>query len=386
MFVPMLFKQMWGTYDSALYIQNTDATNDANISIKFYDSDGTLNCTKADIIPSGSSHGFWLPSENCLPTNWYGGVVVTSDRNIVAVGRPHIGDQVMTYNGFASGSLSMYVPMLFKQMWGNYDSAFYVQNTDPVNDAHVTIKFYDPNGVLNCTNTDTIPRLSSHGYWLPFETCLPANWYGGVVVTSDREIVAVGRPHLGSEITSYNGFANGSTNMYAPALFKQANGGSDDSALYIQNVHDTNTANVTIKFYDTSGALSCTMTDTISHGSSKGYWLPDLTCLPAGWEGSVKVESDQPVAVIGRPHFGSSVTAYDGMGSGGTNVDVPMLFKQMWGNYDSALYLENTDSVNAASVTTRFYDVDGSLSCVRTDTIDPLATISYWLPSLTCSP
>jgi len=382
-YVPMLFKQMWETYDSALYIQNTDAANSANITIDFYDPDGNQSCEKTDSIPPLSSHGYWLPSENCLPANWYGGVVVTSDRNIVAVGRPHIGDQVATYDGFAGGSTNMYVPMLFKQIWG-YDSALYIQNTDPMNTATVTIKFYDPNGVLNCEKTDWIPRLSSHGYWLPSEACLPDSWYGGVVVTSDRNIVAVGRPHLGSEVTTYNGFASGSLTMYAPMLFKGAYE-SYDSALYIQNV-GTNTANINIKFYSASGSLSCTQSDTVPPGSSKGYWLPSLSCLPTGWIGSAKVESNRNVVVIGRPHLGSSITAYDGIGSGGAVVSVPMLFKQMWGSYDSALYIENTDPSNTANVTTEFYDVDGNLSCVKADTIGPLATRSYWLPNLTCSP
>jgi glucose/arabinose dehydrogenase len=384
MYVPMLFKQMWGSYDSALYIQNTDTANSANVTIKFYDREGTLNCTKTDSIPKLSSHGYWLPSESCLPAKWYGGVVVTADRDIVAVGRPHIGDQVMTYNGFASGSLSMYVPMLFKQMWG-YDSAFYVQNTDDTNDANITIDFYDPDGNLSCTKSDTILPLSSRGYWLPSESCLPANWYGGVVVTSDKNIVAVGRPHLGSEVTTYNGFAGGSLTMYAPTLFKHFNS-TYDSALYIQNVDPSNTANITIKFYDPSGVLSCTKTDSIPPRSSKGYWLPSEACLPSSWQGSVKVESDYPVVGIARPHLGSSITAYDGFTGGGTVSSVPMLFKQMWGSYDSALYMENINETTAANVTVKFYDVNGNLSCVKADTIPALGVLSYWLPSLTCSP
>ena len=94
---------------------------------------------------------------------------------MVAVGRPQIGDQVMTYDGYTGGSTTMYVPMLFKNIWG-YDSAFYVQNLDAVNPAAITLKFYDTNGNLNCTMTDSIPQLSSHGYWLPDLTCLPATW------------------------------------------------------------------------------------------------------------------------------------------------------------------------------------------------------------------
>jgi alpha-tubulin suppressor-like RCC1 family protein len=383
LYVPMLFKQMWGSYDSALYVQNTDPSNSASVTIKFYDPDGNLNCTKTDTIPKLSSHGYWLPDETCLPASWYGGVVITSDRALVAVGRPHIGNQVMTYNGFSGGSATMYVPMLFKQMWG-YDSAFYVQNTDPSNSANVTIKFYDPDGTLNCTKTDTIPELSSHGYWLPSESCLPDSWYGGVVVTADRNIVAVGRPHLGSEITTYNGFAVGSTNMYAPMLFKQAFG-SYDSALYVQNVGGS-AATVTLKFYNASGVLACSVPDTISMGASKGYWLPSISCLPNGWIGSVKVESSRPVVVIARPHLGSSVTAYDGFPAGGTAASVPMLFKQMWGSYDSALFVENTSATNTANVIIKFYDVNGNLSCMRNDIISTMGVWSYWLPSMTCNP
>jgi hypothetical protein len=260
-----------------------------------------------------------------------------------------------------------------------------VQNTDDANDANITIDFYDPEGTLNCETTDIIPKLSSHGYWLLSESCLPDSWYGGVVVKSDQNIVAVGRPHLGSEVTTYNGFAAGSTTMYAPMLFKGTYG-SYDSALYIQNVDATNTATIAIKFYDSSGSLSCTKDDTILPGSSKGYWLPSETCLSAGWVGSVKVESDYPVVVIGRPHLGSSVTAYDGIGSGGAAASAPMLFKQMWGSYDSALYMENISETTTANVTTAFYDVNGNLSCVKEDTIGAMATKSYWLPSLTCSP
>jgi len=186
-------------------------------------------------------------------------------------------------------------------------------------------------------------------------------------------------------VTTYNGFAGGSTTMYAPMLFKRYNG-TYDSALYIQNVDPTNTANITIKFYDQSGSLSHTLSDTIDPGSSKGYWLPDISGLPVTWQGSVKVDSDYPVVGIARPHLGSSITAYDGFTGGGTSASVPMLFKQMWGSYDSALYMENISETTTANVMVKFYDVNGNLSCVRNDTIPALGVLSYWLPSLTCSP
>jgi hypothetical protein len=96
---------------------------------------------------------------------------VTTDRNIVAVGRPNVGSQVTTYPGVICWSTNLYLPMLFKNMWGSYNSAFYLQNTDPLNTANVTLRFYDTDGNLSCTRSDTIPALATLGYWLPSVVC-----------------------------------------------------------------------------------------------------------------------------------------------------------------------------------------------------------------------
>ena len=398
-YVPMLFKTAFGSYDSALYVQNVHASNTANITIKYYDSTGVLNCTKADTLAPLSSKGYWVPAATCdsgsLPAGWVGGVVVTSDQPIVAVGRPHVGSEVMTYDGFASGSLTTSLPMLFKGAFGgSYNAAFYLQNTHASNTANVTIKYYDSNGVLNCTKTDTIAALASKGYWVPAATCdsgtLPNGWVGGVVVTSDQPIVAVGRPHIGTQVTTYTGFPAGSLSSYVPMLFKGAFG-SYDSAYYVQNVHESNTANITIKYYDSNGVLNCTKTDTIAPLASKGYWVPAATCdsgsLPAGWVGGVVVTSDQPIVAVGRPHIGTQVTTYNGFTSGSLNAYLPMLFRDGFGgSYDSALYLQNLHSSTTANLTIKLYDASGNLACTITDTLSALATKGYWLPALLCSP
>ena len=59
---------------------------------------------------------------------------------------------------------------------------------------------------------------------------------------------------LAAEIASYDGFSAGALTAYIPMLFKNAFGGSYDSAFYIQNVDATNTANITIKYYNSAGA------------------------------------------------------------------------------------------------------------------------------------
>jgi len=246
---------------------------------------------------------------------------------------------------------------------------------------------------LNCTKTDTIAALASKGYWVPAATCdsgtLPNGWVGGVVVTSDQPIVAVGRPHIGTQVTTYTGFPAGSLSSYVPMLFKGAFG-SYDSAYYVQNVHESNTANITIKYYDSNGVLNCTKTDTIAPLASKGYWVPAATCdsgsLPAGWVGGVVVTSDQPIVAVGRPHIGTQVTTYNGFSAGSLNSYLPMLFKSAFGGtYNAAFYVQNTEATSA-SVTLKFYDANGVLTCTRNDTIPALATLGYWVPSVTCNP
>lgn len=349
------------------------------------------NCSGGDEESNENNNSFGPINLNIssvpLVSPWVGGVKVESDRNIITVGRPHTGTEVMTYNGFAGGSTTVYIPMLFKNMWTGYNAALYVQNVDAVGTANLTLKFYDVSGNLVCTKNDTLNALSSKGYWMPSETCLPTSWYGAVVITSDKNIVAVGRPHIDGQVTTYNGFATGSTTMYVPMLFKDAFGGDYDSALYVQNV-TTNPANITIRYYNNSGGLDCTKTDTISQLSSKGYWLPTVTCntgsLPVGWVGGVVVTSDQDIVAVGRPHIGTQVTTYSGFGDGGLSMSVPMLFKGTFGSYDSALYVQNVGS-SIANITISFYDANGDLSCTKQDTVAVLASKGYWLPTITCS-
>jgi hypothetical protein len=286
----MLFNGAFGgTYNSAFYIQNVHASNIANIAIKYYDSAGNLQCTKNDTISPLASKGYWVPAATCdtgsLPAGWAGGVIVTSDQPIVGVGRPHIGSQVTTYNGFSSGSASSYLTMLFKDAFGgSYDSAFYIQNTSGSNAATVTINYYDNSGTLVCTKNDTVDPLASKGYWVPSDTCttgaIPTGWAGGVVVTSSQPIVTVARPHVGAQITTYGGVGAGAVSAYLPMLFKDAFGGSYDSALYLQNLSGSSAATVTLNFYNSNGELSCTRTESIAALSITGLWLPSLTCDP----------------------------------------------------------------------------------------------------------
>ena len=383
MYVPMLFRKAFGgTYNAALYIQNVDPVNAASVTLSYYDTSGNLTCSHPDGIPALSSHGYWMPTE-CMPDGWVGSVVITADHNVVAVGRPHIGAEITTYNGFASGSTSMYVPMLFRRAFGGtYNAALYVQNTDPSNTANITIQYYDTSGNPICSHGDSITPLASHGYWMPTE-CMSDGWVGGAVITADHNIVAVGRPHIGSQVTAYDGFTGGTTTAYLPMIYKRANGGVDNTGFYIQDLDPDHASGVTLDFYDRTGALTCSTSDSIPVLSSHGYWTPTIGCLPDGWTGGVVITADHNIVAIGRPHFGIEVFAYDGFAGGNLASYVPMLFFNAFGgSYNAGYYLQNLDPSNEANLTVKYYDVNGALTCTASSTIGPRAARDVWVPDL----
>jgi hypothetical protein len=275
-----LFKDAFGgSYDAALYVQNVDPGSNANISIHFYDASGVETHTLNDTLSPLASKGYWLPGIPQLGASWVGGVVVESDQDIVAVGRPHIGTQITTYNGFSGSDPQLSVPMLFKGAFGgSYNAALYVQNTDDSSAANLTIDFYDTNGNLTCSLNESLPALATKGYWVPGQGCLPNGWVGGAVVSADTNIVALGRPHVGNEVTAYAGFFNGGTQMFLSMLFKGAFGGSYDSAVYVQNTNLGASSDVTLKFYDAGGSLTCVKSASIPPGATTGFWLPTLIC------------------------------------------------------------------------------------------------------------
>jgi hypothetical protein len=387
-YVPMLFKAAFGgTYNAALYLQNVSASA-ATIGLEFTDSSGAVVYTKSDTLDPHASKGYWLPAEVGLPNGFAGGVKVTSTQPILAVGRPHIGAQVMTYNGMSSGATTAWLPMFFKNGFGSYNTALYVQNVTG-SSATLNIDYIDPDGTVVCTAEDILDANASKGYWSLAVACdtgsLPSGFVGGVKVTSTQDILAVGRAHLGTQITTYNGSAAGATSAYVPMLFRNAFGGSYDAALYLQNVSGSS-ATVDIEYLDSAGAVAATQQVTLAANAISSIWLPGVAGLADGFAGGARISSTQDIIAIGRPHLGSEITAYNGAPVGSLNAYLPMLFRNAYAApYNAAFYVQNT-SGSAANVDVSFYDSAGALSCTKSVNLAAGATAGFWMPTVTCKP
>lgn len=379
----------------------TGVTFDGIPGICTVDSDTQITCATPPhpvgpvdvVVISPASGNYTFPGGFTyiapLPEGWSGSGTITSNQPLVAIGRPHIGSpvQVSAYAGFGSGSTTAYLPMLFKRAFnGTYNSAFYVQNVDSNATAAYTITYYNLDGTVACAISDSLTKLASRGYWVPTETCLSDGWVGGAVITSDNPIAVIGRPHVGSEVMSYNALQSGSTTTHLPMLFRAAFNGSYNAAIYIQNI-TSSPATFTMSFYAESGALTCSITgQTIAARGIRNYWLPSETCVPAGWSGGVTITSDQNLVGLARIHVGSQISTYAGFNAASSQAYVPMVFRRAFvDNYSSALYIQNVTN-NPATVTISYRRNDGTETCTETLNLPARAAGRLWTPTHACIP
>lgn len=140
--------------------------------------------------------------------------------------------------------------------------------------------------------------------------------------------------------------AQGATTTQAP--------GSWSSSVNLQNLQNANTQ-VDVLFYDGSGTLVFTKSDTLMPNEGKSYYLPAEGGLPDGQYSAVVNSSAEVKAVVNSestsPNTGYS---YNGMDATAVSTDLsfPGLYKNYYGFW-SEVVLQNT-TANTANVTLNF--------------------------------
>jgi len=166
--------------------------------------------------------------------------------------------------------------------------------------------------------------------------------------------------------------------LLASVLLVEAQGPPDPeyTNFQIQNL-SSETANVVVEFYDASGTLVVSDTNTIPANDSISY-TQNPCCeplgLPDGFRGSVVISSDQPVAAIGNQFVMSTETyptpyiaaAYGGEDTPDTHWELPLMFRQ-YNTWDSRYAVQNTSSVTATVNIT--YTTIPAGSVAKTDSV-----------------
>lgn len=226
-------------------VQNLSASTEANVTLNWWNRDGTLAHTFNHTIPANSAKGyntrvradtpdpdaFWAD----LGDDWNGSLTITSDQPIASVvdmNWRRAGEQAAnTYrcidssSGDSVNSVAADVGqtilfadvnrILTGETFQKYTSII-VQNLSST-PANVTVTWYDRNGNQVHQFNASIPGESSQGYNTRFvadtpdpgalHTALGSNFQGQVVVTSDQPISGLGTNTYIGDVDTYNAYA-----------------------------------------------------------------------------------------------------------------------------------------------------------------------------------
>jgi hypothetical protein len=113
------------------------------------------------------------------------------------------------------------------------------------------------------------------------------------------------------------------------------------SGFQVQNLSTTDDATVTIAYINQDGSEDTSVNDTIPAGTSTTYYPIDAA---AGFDGSVVISSDQPVAAIvnllgDNGAFGGA--SYNSFSSGSANANIPLVLSDFF-NINTFFNVQNT--------------------------------------------
>lgn len=127
------------------------------------------------------------------------------------------------------------------------------------------------------------------------------------------------------------------------------------SSFQVQNLSETQVANIVITYYNPDGTVATTQNDQVPAGGSATYFNGQggtkAMAAPAGFRGSVVISSDQPIAaIVNLLAAGSSGESYSGFASGGGTAQLPLIMRN------------NTNAFNESVSTTFSVQNTGSTS------------------------
>lgn len=148
----------------------------------------------------------------------------------------------------------------------------------------------------------------------------------------------------------------------------------------VQNVSDS-TANVVITAYDSQSTAQYSESKSVAAGAAYTFTpIFDFASMPAGFEGSAVVSSDQPikaiVSVTNQPASGFGVTGGKAaalyQGTDGTDVANTLYFPLAKGDHfgkTTSFYVQNAGSADATNVVATFTMRTGAVHVVNLPTI-----------------
>lgn len=259
----------------------------------------------------------------------------------------------------------------------NYDADFQVQNLSDTNQASVVITFYNQDGSVAATVSDTIPAGSSTTY-SPLPGSVPAGFNGSVVISSDQPVAAIAnvKGNSGAYGSSYSSFDQGSSSVGLPLINKDFFG--INTWFNVQNTGSAATT-VTVSYSGTS----CTENATIQPSAAATFDQSTNTCLPSAYNGAATITTGNPSDTIVATVMQAAdigLFAYNGFATGSTDPVFPLVTNN-WFGIETGIQIQNTGST-ATTVTVSYTPSQAGTACTETGTIQPGAAETFAINAL----
>ena len=300
--LPEVFRDYYG-YNSSFWVQNA-GVNTADITVTYYHGDGSVVHTTTDSIAPSASRAHHLADEMGLVAGFQGLALIESSEPVaIAVETSSLQAQ----QGLASRGIplthshpTILAPL--QQKLAGIVSGGSIVNLGS-EQAIIETNWYSEYGSTVYTQTVPILSLVRWNYVLLAMPDLPDGFDGSLVASSAGQPL-VGIVHwadstlAGDTVTASPaiGLSQVGDLAYLPRVVHSVSLQAF-TEFSIQNAASGGAVDVTITFYDQSGAASATVADTIPFHGVRRYATGEIVALGDEWEGSVIVDATQPIAV-----------------------------------------------------------------------------------------
>lgn len=288
------------TKDSTLLIQNVSSSI-ANVTITFYNLDGSSTALPNQIIAAGGSGNFFGQVIG-LPDGFVGWAEVNSDQPIVGIIQTGLSNEFYEIDTPLDAATEVIFPRAFKGVEQGgiiRTSQLFVANTGN-NVASVNVTFSSADGVVVDTNTLNLNSKAGTIIDLAGRPALNSGQTYVVSTSASNPILIAEAPPASGPVANtadYKGVRvnnGGVPTIYLPRIVK---GMLNYSVINLQNPNSS-AANVLTEYFDKNGQSVHSANNIIPVGGLLPINLSDVTPLGSDFSGSVVVSADQPLTVL----------------------------------------------------------------------------------------
>ena len=343
MYAPQVMRNLAGTWSSYIAVQNT-SSSDASVEVTYKSRTGVAvpAATESATIKAQSNHIFYQTDNAGLPEGFIGAATISASGGAglaVTVNFHNSGAdantaQLHSYNGFASGAQTLFVPRIVRSFYG-YNGGLSIQNVGAsATTVQITFNFSGNQYVYNSPSIASGAALALYAPDIPalnpVDSLTVSQRFGSAVIeaAAGGSIVAIvnedNRGGVGvpaervGQGSSYNAIADGSqTSTVFFAQVTRKAGGVFSGGFQVSNTTGT-PGTCTISYAGQAGATENNV--NLPANGSIARFAPNVAGLPDGFNAAVTVDCTQPVVSIanlavepGSGKFGDSFTQSNGL-------------------------------------------------------------------------